>query len=87
MKQFEEILTKQVIPLASEMDMKLIGIWKAVTGRAGEYIEHWEFNSMTEFEKDWRNLLNNPKLQEIFKTTGPMVEDETFTLYEPVLKD
>ncbi len=85
-KQFEEILTKQVIPLADELELKLLGVWKTFTGNVGEFVEHWEFDSLGEFEKDWPNLINDPRLQEIFQITGPMVEGETFVLLEPVRK-
>jgi len=86
-KEFERILDREVIPLAAELGLTLGGVWKSVTGKVGEYVEHWEFNSLEEFENDWNKLINDSRLQEVFKTTGPMVEDETFTLLAPFLED
>ncbi|MGH9846294.1 MAG: NIPSNAP family protein, partial [Blastocatellia bacterium] len=56
-----------------------------VVGDAQEYLELWEFDSMAEFDEQWRKLAADPRLQEIFKITGPMVEDEKLTLFEPSL--
>ena len=85
--EFERILSGEVIPLADELGVKLRGVWRTVTGKVGEYVEHWEFESLSDFGSDWKKLIKDPRLQEVFKTTGPMVEDETFTLLEPLPGD
>ena len=45
----------------------------------------WEFDSLAEFDERWRALMSDPRLQEIFEVTGPMVEEERLTIYEPAL--
>lgn len=84
MDRFEKILTTEVIPLAEDLGLNLSGVWRSFVGNVGEYLELWEFSSMEEFETDWKKLINHPKMQEIFKTTGPMVAEEAFSVYEPV---
>jgi len=86
MVEFEKILEAQVVPLAEDIGINLKGIWKALVGNVGEFLELWEFDSMAEFETKWRELLDHPELQKIFETTGPVVRDESFALFEPVGK-
>ena len=86
MVEFEKILEAQVVPLAEDLGINLKGIWKALVGNVGEFLELWEFDSMAEFETKWRELLGHPELQKIFETTGPVVRDESFALFEPVGK-
>jgi hypothetical protein len=47
----------------------------------------WEFDSIAEFDQQWRKLSSDPRLQEIYEITGPMVEDERLTLFEPSLPE
>ena len=84
MASFEKILISQVVPLAEELGLKLTGVWRSFIGNAGEYIEHWEFDSMNDLEEGWKRMIDHPELQNIFETTGPMVEEENFTVYEPI---
>jgi NIPSNAP len=86
MDRFEKILTTEVIPLAEKMGLNLSGVWRTSIGKAGEYMEHWEFNSMEELDRDWKALINHPEIRRIFEITGPMVEDETFSIHEPIWK-
>lgn len=82
--RFERILLEEVVPLAEELGLKLSGVWRSFVGNAGEYLEMWEFDSMEEFESRWKELLGHPRIQEIFKTTGAMVENENFALFESI---
>ncbi len=82
---YEEIFRGQVIPLIEELGFRFRGVWKTVVGDAGEYLELWEFDSMAQFETEWKKLMNDPRLLEIFQSTGPMVEGENLTLFEPVV--
>jgi hypothetical protein len=86
MAQFERIFNEQIMPLAQEYKLHCNGLWRTLVGEVGEYMELWEFASLTEFEEQWRKLLADNRLQEIFQTTGPMIEDEKFILLEPVEK-
>lgn len=87
MAQFEKIFDEEIMPLVRERGLNFKGIWRTLVGEVGEYMELWEFNSMTEFEEGWRGLINDPRLQKIFEITGPMVEGERFTLLEPILRN
>ena len=83
--EFERIFAEQIMPLVQAHGLHFRGIWRTLVGEVGEYMELWEFASLTEFDEQWRKLLNDPCLLEIFQITGPMVEGERFTLLEPVL--
>lgn len=83
--QFEEVFVAQVRPLIFKHGLQLNGIWRTLVGSVGEYMELWEFDSVAEFDQRWRALMTDPELIKIFETTGPWVEDETFTLMEPAV--
>ena len=81
---FEQLFSDQILPLIQRHDLRLLGFWRTLVGNIGEYLELWEFRSIADFEKSWKRLLKDPELERIFELTGPMVEDETFSLLEPV---
>lgn len=83
MPTFEQVFEAQIIPLIREYELNFQGIFRTVVGEVGEYMELWEFASMTEFDERWRIFLSDPRLLKIFEMTGPMVEGERFTLLEP----
>ncbi len=84
MGQFETIFQEEILPLVAEHELRFKGIWRTLVGNAGEYLELWQFESSADFERRWKALFADPRLQRIFETTGPMVEDENFSLLEPV---
>jgi hypothetical protein len=83
-RKFENILLNEIMPLVQELGIRLPAIWKSFVGEAGEFMELWEFESISDFEQKWRQLTAHPQLEEIFKVTGPMVENESFSLFEPL---
>ena len=83
-RRFEEIFEAEVTPLIGKHRLRLKGMWKTVVGSVGEYMELWEFKSMQEFEESWQSLMDDPELIAIFERTGPMVENENFTLLKPL---
>ena len=83
-RKFEDILLNEIMPLVQELGIRLPSIWKSFVGEAGEYMELWEFESVTDFEEKWRALMAHPRLEEILEVTGPMVENECFSLFEPL---
>ena len=85
MPEFERVFEAEIIPLIREYGLNFQGIFRTVVGEVGEYMELWEFASMTEFDERWRPFLGDSRLLKIFETTGPMVEGERFTLMEPAL--
>jgi NIPSNAP len=87
MAEFERIFAQQIMPLVQRHSLNFRGIWRTLVGEVGEYLELWEFTSVAQFDEQWRKLLNDPLLLEIFQVTGPMVEGEKFTLLEPVLQN
>lgn len=84
MLSYEQLFSSQVMPLIRALDFCFLGIWKTLVGEAGEYLELWEFESLAEFEKKWKQLMADPRLLQIFESTGPMVEDENLSLFEPL---
>lgn len=85
--QFERIFEKQILPVVESHHLKFLGIWRSLVGNAGEYLELWEFESTADFDRRWRRLMRDVRLREILKTTGPMVEEENFALFEPALPE
>jgi hypothetical protein len=87
MADFEKIFQQEIIPLIEEHGLRFLGIWKTLVGNVGEFLELWEFDSLSDFEKRWSALLQDPRLQTVFEKTGPMVEEESFSLLQPALRD
>jgi hypothetical protein len=83
--EYDHTFATRTLPLICEHEFRFWGIWRSLIGEAQEYLEIWEFDSMTEFDEKWRSLMADPRLQEIFQITGPMVEDERLSLFTPVL--
>ncbi len=83
-KPFEAIFAAEIMPVVRAHGLCFKGIWRTLVGAVGEYEELWEFASLGEFHEQWTALLNDPRLQEIFTRTGPLVEGEQFALLEPV---
>lgn len=81
---FEQIFMDEIAPLIPSHGLRFLGIWRTLVGPVGEYMELWEFESMTDFDRRWNALMNDPRLLEVFEKTGPMVEEENFTLLAPV---
>lgn len=86
MPQFEKIFAAEIMPLINEHGLAFKGILRTVVGEVGEYMELWEFASLADFDDRWRKLINDPRLQKIFERTGPMVEDEKWSLLESALE-
>ena len=61
-----------------------LGIFKTLVGRAGEITEIWKFADLADYEAKWKALMEDPRVLEIFETTGPMVKGESFKLLESV---
>lgn len=81
---FEAAFRDRIMPIVRERGLRLRGFWKTLVGNAGEYLELWDFDSLAEFEREWSGLMQDPRLLEVFQNTGPMVEEENFSLLEPV---
>lgn len=82
---FEEVFQREVVPLIRQRGMVLKGVWRSLTGNAGEFLELWEFASVADWDRQWRALMGDTQLLRIFEKTGPMVHEETFQLFEPIL--
>jgi len=82
---YEKVFAERTLPLIRAHGLNFRGIWRSFVGDAQEYLELFEFESLAEFETRWRALGTDPQLQEIFAITGPLVEDEKFTLFDPLL--
>lgn len=83
-RRFEELLAAEVIPLAQRLGIECRGVWRTFVGPVGQYMELWAFPDLATFQQRWKALLEHPALQRIFEETGPMVQDEEFTLLEPL---
>ncbi len=84
---YEKVFAERTLPLIREHGLRFLGIWRSLVGEAQEYLELFEFQSLAEFESQWRGLGADPRLRSIFEVTGPMVENESFSLFDPVLRE
>ena len=84
---YERIFAERTLPLIRAHGLDFRGIWRSFVGEAQEYLELFAFESITQFESQWRALGADPLLRDIFALTGPMVEDEKFTLFDPLFPD
>ena len=83
--EYERVFAERTLPLIRSHRLRFWGIWRTFVGEAQEYLELWEFDSLAQFEEQWRALMADPRLKDIFEITGPMVEDEKLTLFDPAL--
>jgi hypothetical protein len=83
--EYDRTFSERTLPLIREHGFRFWGIWRTIVGDAQEYLELWEFESVAEFDEKWRKLTADPRLKEIFAITGPMVERENLSLFEPSL--
>ncbi|MFN0085341.1 MAG: NIPSNAP family protein [Blastocatellia bacterium] len=83
--EYDRTYADRTLPLIREHGFRFWGIWRTIVGDAQEYLELWEFDSLADFDERWRRLMADPRLREIFEITGPMVEDEKLSLFEPSL--
>ena len=81
---FESFYAERFLPIIQEHGFEPVGIFKTLVGRAGEFTEVWRFADLSDYERKWKALLADPRVQEIFETTGPMVKGESFKLMESV---
>ena len=83
--EYDRAFAERTLPLIREHGFRFWGIWRTIVGDAQEYLELWEIDSVAEFDVRWRALMADPRLKEIFEVTGPLVEDEKLSLFEPAL--
>ncbi|MEE8584637.1 MAG: NIPSNAP family protein [Acidobacteriota bacterium] len=81
---FEQIFEQEIVPLIREHGLGFQGIWKSRVGNAGEFLELWQFEDLADFDRRWGALMGDERLLKIFERTGPMVEEENFSVFEPV---
>lgn len=82
---YDRTFAERTLPLIREHQFRFLGIWRTIVGDAQEYLELWEFDSIAQFDEKWRKLMADPRLSEIFEITGPLVEDENLSLFEPAI--
>ena len=80
--RFEDFYAREFLPVIRGHGLEAVGIFKTLVGRAGEMTEIWKFRDLQDYERKWKALMEDPKVQEIFETTGPMVKGESFKLME-----
>lgn len=83
--EYDRVFAERTLPLIRAHGFRFWGIWRSVVGDAQEYLELWEFDSLSDFDQRWRRLMDDPELKDIFKITGPLVEDEKLSIFEPSL--
>jgi hypothetical protein len=82
--RYEQLFAARTHPLIQEHGLRFLGIWRTIVGDAQEYLELFSFDSLAQFDAQWRSLMADPRLVQLFEETGPLVEDERLTLLEPL---
>ena len=83
-KRFESFYADEFLPVILDHGFEAVGIFKTLVGRAGEVTELWKFADLSDYERKWKALMADPRVEKIFETTGPMVKGESFKLMESV---
>lgn len=83
-KRFETFYAEEFLPVILDHGFEAVGIFKTLVGRAGELTELWKFADLSDYERKWKSLMEDPRVEKIFETTGPMVKNESFKLLESV---
>ncbi len=82
--RFETFYAEEFLPVIREHGFEAVGIFKTLVGPAGEVTEIWRFDDLADYERKWKALMKDPRVQKVFETTGPMVKGERFKLMESV---
>ena len=82
--RFKDYYAETFLPVIREHGFTPLGIFETLVGRAGEITEIWKFDGLADYETRWAALMADPRVLEIFETTGPMVKDEEFKLMKSV---
>ena len=82
--RYEQLFATRTLPLIEEHGLGFLGIWRTIVGDAQEYLELFTFDSLAQFDLQWRGLMADPRLASLFEETGPLVEDERLALFEPL---
>jgi hypothetical protein len=82
--RFERFYSETFWPVIREHGFEAVGIFKTLVGPAGEFTEIFRFADLSDYERKWKSLMEDPRVETIFETTGPMVKNETFKLLESV---
>ncbi len=83
-QRFEAFYADEFLPVILEHGFTAVGIFKTLVGPAGEVTEIWKFEDLSDYERKWKALMEDPRVEKIFETTGPMVKGESFKLMESV---
>jgi len=81
-EEYETIFRDEFLPRILAHGIRPVGIWKTMVGRAGEFIELWEFDDAAEYERRWKALGADEAVRRIMKRTGPLVTNEELRLLE-----
>jgi len=83
-KRFETFYAAEFLPVILEHGFHAVGIFTTLVGPAGEVTEIWRFDDLSDYERKWKALMEDPRVEEILETTGPIVKGERFKLMESV---
>lgn len=78
--RFKRFYEESFLPVILDHGFSAVGIFDTLIGPAGEITELWRFSDLQDYETKWHALIADPRVQEIFETTGPMVHNESFKL-------
>lgn len=83
MAEWEEIFTKESMPIFTKLGMKLVGSWHGYTGNVNEMYLLFVYNDLSEFQKMREAQRKNADYQRVSAKLSAFVTRQTRTLLEP----
>ncbi len=83
MAEWEEIASKELVPLFPKMGMKLVASWRGYTGNMNENYTVYAFNDLTAVQKATEAQRQNADYQRISAKLNALRISRTTTLLEP----
>lgn len=84
LQEFNDILSKEYLPVAQKYGQKLVGSWRTLIGNVDEVTDLWAFNSLEHFEKVRASLAENPEWQRAYARLRSVIAAESHKVVSPL---
>ena len=75
----------KLMPVFKKNEIKVIGMWTTLIGRAEEFVYLLEFESLADREKKWARYMNDPDLAKAFQEYPPGVQFHDSVILQPTI--
>ena len=83
MAEYEEIVTKEMVPLFAKIGMKLAGAWHGYSGNVNEVYSLYVYNDMAEFQKVETARQKDKDYQRVSAKSNALRTRQSRTILEP----